>query len=271
VGDQAPRVLLIGLLALVASTRVAEASWFYTYSCSGTCAPDQLAAVGTSGPFNTYADCEAVRNADPRLYTNQQSGSLGGLSLCFESDRPPGPGGEFDNRPAPPFQSVGIGLMGGPGYVTPDDTGTAAAGIDVVFTIGGKPNFGLVLRTGILGSHIADNSDASAGLGIFWPLQIGATISPGSARNRVEFGADGGLEVALSCRQCPGGGASAIGTLRVGLVHYFGSTMDFKRGDRAGRPGLVFEVLKEFRSGELDGGIAMFRLSFRARNDVLSW
>jgi hypothetical protein len=260
-------------VALIASTATAHAAWYYTYSCSGACAPEQLAAVGVSPGFMTASECESARNADSRRYTNQQSGSLGGLSLCFESDTQPSPdaGGASGPRNPPPFQAFAAGVIGGPGYKPVNENdGRVAAGLDLAFMFGGKPFFALVLRTGFRGSHFDSDATTLTHLGMFWPLMVGITFAPGSYRTRFEFGADGGFEVSAACKGCPGG--ALVGVLRGGLVHYFASPVDFsKRGDRSGRMGLSLEVVKEYRSGTIDSSMALFRLSFRMRNDVLSW
>jgi hypothetical protein len=260
-------------VVLVATTATADAAWYYTYSCSGACAPDQLAAVGTSPGFVTAADCESARSADPRRYTNQQSGSLGGLSSCFESDTPPSPDGSTGAGPRnpPPFQFFAVGLIGGPGYQPAnEEQGVAAGGIDLAFTFGGRPFFGLVLRSGLRGTHFENDASTLSHFGMFWPLMMGITLAPGTRRTRFEVGADGGFEVSIGCKGCPG--AAMVGVVRGGLVHYFASPVDFKRrGDRSGRIGLAVEVVKEYRGGTIDGSMAMFRVTFRMRNDVLDW
>ena len=262
----------MGAAALLCSIGAAEAAWYYRYSCSGACAPDQLAAVGVSPGFASAADCDSARSSDPRRYTNQQSGSLGGLSLCFESATPPSAdGGPTERRDPPPFQGVAIGLIGGPGYKPANQQdGVAAAGLDLAFTVGGKPLFGLVFRSGLRGSHFDSDLTTKSHFGLFWPVMLGITIAPGTRRTRFEFGGDGGFEVSAACKGCPG--AALVGVVRGGLVHYFASPMDFKRrGDKAGRAGLSLEVVKEYRTGDIESSMALFRIAFRMRNDALNW
>ncbi len=265
--------VVLTCLVVVATSATAHAAWYYRYSCSGACAPDQLAAVGVSPGFISAADCESARNADPRRYTNQQSGSLGGLSSCFESDAPPSADGGMGAGPKnpPPFQFFAVGLIGGPGYKPVNELeGVAAGGIDLAFTFGGRPFFGLLLRTGIRGSHFDSDASTKAHFGMFWPLMMGITLAPGTHRTRFEVGADGGLEISIGCKGCPG--AALVGVVRGGLVHYFASPMDLsRRGDRSGRAGLALEVVKEYRTGNIEGSMAMLRVTFRMRNDALSW
>lgn len=57
-------------------------AWYYSWSCSGQCAPDRLAISGTEGPFPTEEGCNAARNGDSRRDLVQQSGNVGSVGYC---------------------------------------------------------------------------------------------------------------------------------------------------------------------------------------------
>src|ERR1051325_6700128 len=108
--------LLVVVIILTVS-RAASAGWWYTWSCTGNCAPGRLAASGTRGPFLSSSDCESARSSDSVNQLIMESGNFGTISYCSESDSPPSPGSSSSTgHGPPPTQSWQIGLIGGPGY-----------------------------------------------------------------------------------------------------------------------------------------------------------
>lgn len=57
-------------------------AWYYSWSCSGQCAPGNLGASGTEGPFPSQAACDAARSSDSRQQLVLQSGNFGNVGYC---------------------------------------------------------------------------------------------------------------------------------------------------------------------------------------------
>jgi hypothetical protein len=251
----------ICLLLLLLEQR-ADASWWYTYSCSGACAPDRLAVTDTIGPFGTQEDCDRVRGSDSRRYTNEQSGSLGGLTLCSESDAAPAGSSSSGSHAVAPTQSFALGMVAGPGYMREGDTTSTASylgGVDAAVTIGARPGFGLVLRSGLRYTQIPVPMTEMTETAVFVPLAIGMTIAPGNAHLRAELGGDLGFDIAASCASCSGG--ALYYSLRGGFVVY---------GKH--KTGVGVELVKDYHQGDgVVAGAMLVRLSLRLRNEQLSW
>src|SRR5262245_36750264 len=56
--------------------------WSYTWSCTGECAPGNLAISGRSGVFATEDECNAARDVDPMKETVLASGNFGNVDFC---------------------------------------------------------------------------------------------------------------------------------------------------------------------------------------------
>jgi hypothetical protein len=62
----------------------AGGGWWYTRSCSGACAPHDLAVSDKAGPFANEEQCNAARSHDPHQQTILEPGNFGTLGNCYE-------------------------------------------------------------------------------------------------------------------------------------------------------------------------------------------
>jgi hypothetical protein len=233
--------LAIGIVVLVviAAPRAARAgAWYYTWSCSGECAPGQLAINGYEGPFASEDECNSVRNADSRKDTFVAEGNLGGLDFCRESEDPPAVGGSssVDARPVVLARWI-LALEAGPPYQVEDAQGYepstgGTGGLELGMHIGGHPGFGIETSLGLQYSEVtAPHYGATAKPMMFAPYLIGFTSTPAIVRGRaaevrLDLGVDGGILFRLGCSDCDADMLPELGfiaALRAGIDTYFGA------------------------------------------------
>jgi len=225
--------------ALVVGPAVAHASWWFTYTCTGRCAPNELAIERTYGPYATEADCDTARSGRGDLISEGVApGNLGGLSFCQQTDAAPSSGGGYSSsgptRPAPVARLM-LSLVGGDSWQVRDASGLATTtgrtlGVDAGMHIGGHPSLGIEMS---IGAHHVSMDAAPLGgptSMVVVPILVGFTSTPsvmraGASEIRLDLGADFGLLFRSGCDACdtaglPGG--AFLGELRGGLDVYFG-------------------------------------------------
>lgn len=230
------RPLAIAFLILIAAPRVAHAAWYYTWHCTGRCAPGQLAIHGYEGPFGSYDACEGVRANDARRDEFLAEGNLGGTTTCEQSDAPPavdGAGGRpLSLAPLARFTVTGIA---GPGYRVQDANGLepstgSTAGVEVGLHFGAHPELGIEVAIGYHRSTVTAPYYGPMATTIeFVPVLLGLTSTPALIRSKhVELRLDLGADVAdffrLGCKDCDAaalGSDAFVGILRAGLDTYF--------------------------------------------------
>jgi hypothetical protein len=276
----------IVVLVAIAWPRAAHAgAWYYTWSCSGECAPGQLAINGYEGPFASEDECNATRNGDSRRDTFVGPGNLGGLDFCRESDGPPSVGGtgSVDARPTVLARWI-LALVAGPPYQVEDAQGYETAtggtgGLELGMHIGGHPGFGIETSIGLHYSEVtAPHYGPIAKPMMFVPYLIGFTSTPAIVRGRaaevrLDLGLDAGILFRVGCSDCDAEMLPAlgfIGALRTGLDFYFGPNKTSGIGVDA-----VFEIGGE---GSVQDPVSpsvvaihppafLVRVSFLARNN----
>lgn len=218
--------LVVGLVGagVVAATQMAYAeAWYYSWSCTGECAPGQLAISGEEGPFETYDECDRVRSQDPRAEYFVQPGNLGGLDFCVNREgqhgyRPPaggggGGGGEGGTRTPTTIARFELGGLIGPAYriETPagyEDGSGATIGADLRIQTGNRPELGGEMVVGVQYSRLTTaHYGAEAKPMTFVPWMIGLTSTPalfrGATREyRLDLGFDVGGLSRVGCSDC---------------------------------------------------------------------
>lgn len=242
--------LLVGLVGVgvFAAPRLARAeAWYYSWSCTGECAPGQLAISGEEGPFETREECDRVRSQDPRADYFVQPGNLGGLDFCTNREgqygyRPPAGGGGYGGgepggpRRPPTIARFEIGGLLGPAYrvETPagyEDGSGGTAGADIRFQTGNRPELGGEIVVGIQYSSVTTpHYGAEAKPMIFVPWMIGLASTPALARGKREYRLDLGFDVGgLSRVGCSDCASEMLPThafvlaARAGIDTYFGA------------------------------------------------
>jgi hypothetical protein len=221
--------VVVTLVAVVAVPRLAHAAWWYTWSCSGQCAPGQLAITGVEGPFASQAECDSVRSRDGRADWFMASGNLGGLTFCEERDGAPTPGGSSGGAPGPlPTQRVGVGLVFGPGWgvrdVATDSGKNLTAGLHFNWRISGNPRFAISTLVGVELTLITPQDESFNGgdamTPLIMPLAIGLAASPGTRKLRFDLAAVGGMHFGLTCGVPDHSCGGFYGELSAGVAFY---------------------------------------------------
>ncbi|MBL8622490.1 MAG: hypothetical protein JNK64_14350 [Myxococcales bacterium] len=216
------RSLLIGVLTVAAFPAAAVAGpWYYEWSCTGRCAPGQLAISGREGPFDSREDCEYARAHDARSDEFVSEGNLGGLEFCEEDttgNHAPTGGAAVGGGGAPPrparMSQIEVGVAFGPGWqATTADGGTTVGagtlGLDIE-THTGKDVGGGALLFGIHATRVeAAMLGADARSVVTMPLLVGIDLTPAVAGGkgwqvRVDLGASIGGFLLAGCGDCPG-------------------------------------------------------------------
>lgn len=215
------RALIVGVLTLAALPATAIAGpWYYEWSCTGRCAPGQLAISGREGPFDSREDCEYARAHDARSDYFVSEGNLGGLEFCEEdtSGNHAPSGGAIGGGGAPPrparMSQIEVGVAFGPGWqATSGDgvttVGAATLGLDIE-THTGKDVGGGSLQLGLHATQVeAAMLGADARSLVTMPLFVGLDLTPVVARGkgwhvRVDLGASIGAFLLAGCGDCPG-------------------------------------------------------------------
>jgi hypothetical protein len=230
--------IAIAIVVVTAAPRIARAgAWYYTWSCSGECAPGQLAIKGYEGPFASEDECNSVRNADTRRDSFVAQGNLGGLDFCRESDGPPSVD-DSGTTAGPPTVTARflLALVAGPSYRVEDATAIetttgGTGGLELGLHIGGHPTFGIETSLGLHYTEMtADHYGPNAKPMMFVPYLIGFTSTPAIIRGkatevRLDLGVDGGLLFLAGCANCDADmlpSLGFIGQLRAGIDTYFG-------------------------------------------------
>jgi hypothetical protein len=263
-------------------------AWYYTWQCSGECAPGQLAISGVEGPFASYEECDGVRSADSRRDYFLAEGNLGGLNLCEEADAPPSPsgssssGGSSGGSQAVLARFI-LAAVAGPGYRVKDaagiepSTGTTA-GAELVLHFGGHPILGVELGLGYQRSSVTAPHYGGAERTLsFLPITVGFTSTPALFRGdkvevRLDLGADVGDLFQLDCASCDADqlpGDAFVFVLRGGLDTYFGARKSTGIGLDAvvmlGQLGALDDELTPSMIEELPPTF-LVRVAFLARN-----
>lgn len=217
----ARRALSLAALLLMVSAGAAQAGvWYYEWSCTGRCAPGQLAVSGREGPFMSRADCEYARDHDQRADEFVADGNLGGLAFCEEdTSQPtgvylsPGPGSG-----APPnktrISAVEIGVALGTSWRATGEDGMTTTGPGTVGlefdSHAGRDVGGGSLQVGLYGTWLENpllGSGSRSALII--PMSVGLVLTPqvyhhGSRSARLDLGASLGGFFLLGCSGCAG-------------------------------------------------------------------
>ena len=277
--------IAVAVVVTVAAPKLARAgAWYYTWSCSGECAPNQLAIKGYEGPFATEDDCNSVRNGDSRRDTFVAPGNLGGLDFCRESEGPPSvDGGSSEAGPPTVTARFLLALVAKPSYRVEDPNGIepttgGTGGLDLGLHIGGHPTFGIETSLGLHYTEMtAAHYGAMAKPMMLVPYLIGFTSTPaiirGSTEVRLDLGLDGGLLFLAGCDQCDADMLPTIGfigQLRAGIDTYFGAQ---KNGGIGLDAIFMFGQLGDPHDATSPSAVAilpptiLFRVSFIARNN----
>ncbi len=280
---------VVAVIVLLATVGVADAgAWYYTWSCAGACAPNQLAIRGVSGPFASEEMCNDARWGDSRRHEFIGPGNLGGLSSCLEYDSAPSADdvGVRGTTSKVPRQRYSLGLVGGaPWHVTDGTTDTAGErtlGVDLQLVAGARPLFAVELGLGVHRAPIRSPGWMAGQTMYVIPLTIGLTSSPGLVRARklelrLDLGADMGFLFRRGCAACTTDGVEEISfvyVLRAGLDTYFGAYrrmgigisglfMFGKQGDRA--DALTPSAI------EIEPPTFLIRVALLRRNGQLFW
>jgi hypothetical protein len=297
--------LVVGLVGagVVAAPQIARAeAWYYSWSCTGECAPGQLAISGEEGPFESYDECDHVRSQDSRAEYFVAPGNLGGLDFCTNRE------GQHGYRPAPgggaggytgvgdgggarkpaPVARIELGGLFGPAYrvETPagyEDGSGATVGADVRMQTGYRPELGGEVVFGVQYSSVTTpHYGADARSMTFIPWMIGLTSTPALFRGtRREYRLDLGLDLGgLSRVGCSACAAEMLPThafivaARGGLDTYFGAGLNQGIG--------VDAVFQWSHHGTVDAGnpasfaivppVFLLRVSLIVRSrDNVSW
>ena len=281
---------LVVVVCIVFAPRSADAGgWYYKWSCSRACAPNELAIRGVSPAYASQAICEDQRWNDPRRRELTGPGNLGYQTSCEEYESEPtaddiGPRGPVSIAP---MQRYSLAFVGGPGWNVRDaaaaQRGGHTAGVELNLVIGGRPWFGLETGIGVHRSPLTHPRWAVDAFPIYFiPWTLGFTSSPGiirarSVEVRLEVGADIGFLFRTSCAPCDADDHSAAGylwILRAGLDTYVGANKRLGIG--------VHGVMQLGAMGSLTDATAMtasvleppkflLRLSISRRNGTLAW
>lgn len=218
------------VMVVLAIPRLAHASaWYYTWTCSGGCAPGRLTIDGVEGPYGSYDDCEMVRVHDSRNQEFLAEGNLGGTHSCQESDTPPTPDSSGSGGHGYiPLQRIQFALLGGAGWRVRDAMGETAGdsttGFEVAMIGGARPIFGIEISLGVQSSVVdAPHFNGEPHRITYVPLLFGITSSPGSSKVRLDLGADFGFLMSVGCSTCEADGLDSgafIYSLRAGLDVY---------------------------------------------------
>ena len=280
---------VVVVVVLSAATRVARAGvWYYTWNCSGQCAPNQLAITGREGPFASQDECDSVRSADSRRETFVAEGNLGGLDFCRDSDDGSGTSSGGSSHPPAPLQRFSLGALGGEGWHVVDPSasypaGGRTAGLDMNLVLGWRPLFGVEMSIGFQHTSVTAPIYGAAPKSMnMIPWYIGFSSSPPLFRGnvfeaRLDLGADVGALFRNGCEACDVDGLSSggfIAALRAGLDLYFGHSKP---------AGLGFDAIFTFgQMGNLHASFTpsaleiappqvLFRVSVIFRNTKMNW
>ncbi|MBK9036580.1 MAG: hypothetical protein IPL61_35910 [Myxococcales bacterium] len=208
------------MLTVVGFPAVAAAgAWYYEWSCTGRCAPHQLAISGREGPFASRADCEYARDHDGRADEFVSEGNLGGLEFCEEVPTPGGGGGVVvtgGGAPAPKVRmtALELGAAVGPGWsVTGADgmrsSGGATLGVELD-AHSGRDGGGGAIQLGLYRTSLESPLMSADPHGfIVMPFSVGLVLSPRVAGGdtwsvRADLGGSVGGLFQLSCADCAG-------------------------------------------------------------------
>jgi len=281
-------ILVVATIATICAPRLARAgAWYYTWSCSGGCAPDQLAITGVEGPFGSADECENVRSHDARRDQFLAPGNLGNLDSCQEADAPPTPSSSASSSSSPRaavLARFGLSLVVGPPYRVEDLDGEqrstgSTIGTELTFVFGGHPALGIELASGFHYSRVtAPYYGPNAKAMMFIPLLMGLTSSPAlvhfqAAEVRLDLGLDGGFLFRVGCSECEREMLSDVGLawqLRGGVDVYMGESRS---------TGFGFDALVQFGTlGDVHDDLAptpiaietpsfLLRVSYLSRNN----
>lgn len=281
---------LVAVAIVVASARAYAGAWYYKWSCSGQCAPNQLAISGVSAGYPTREMCEQDRWNDSRREEFLRPGNLGGLTSCDEYESPPAAHdnvGQSGSRRAVPLQRFGLGISSGSGWRVREGTtlafGGSTLGIDMNFVGGPVPWIGIETGIGLQFSSVkAPHYGPDPKTLTFVPITLGLTSSPALVRGkkleaRLDLGADLGAIILTSCAECEADGMSPLGLVgqfRGGLDFYFGQkkAMGIALGATM-MVGKLGNIEDEFVPSaiELVPPKYLLRVAFIGRNTDLTW
>ncbi|MCE9576343.1 MAG: hypothetical protein K8W52_24560 [Deltaproteobacteria bacterium] len=233
---------LIAVGTLIALEGAALAGpWYYEWSCSGACAPGQLAISGREGPFASRADCEYARDHDSRENDFVAPGSLGGLDFCAEDTTAvPAPvmsSASSSSTPAPKAHrsELELGVAFGPGWSATSEGGAVTRGS---MTVGleadthyGRDAGGGSVQLGLYRTQLeAPMLGTEARSFYILPISIGLALTPKIAGGaswslHPDLGASVGGFFQFGCSGCAGAVFSetlTFGyTLKAGVDLYF--------------------------------------------------
>jgi hypothetical protein len=260
------RIAVVVVVLVLA--RSVHAAWYYTWTCTGNCAPGELASTGTSQGYDTEGECDGARASDPVNQLIMQSGNLGSISYCHESDGPPDAAGAAHRHV--PTQRKAFGLVGGPGWRLHDtdtmktSTGAFTTGGYARIVGGGRPVFGLALGLGAEVTRIqAAKAGPDAQVMLFAPATLGIIVAPRITENvRVEFGVDADVIFGLVCNACQ----SAMGS-----VDFHGGLEIYGHGERGIELEVVYHDLGDSYDNMMLPPPFEVRLSLAHRNLDLFW
>lgn len=214
----------------MASPRIAEAAWYFNWSCTGQCAPGDLAVTGTEGPFDSYESCDAARWNHPMRTTVLESGNFGNVDTCYETDSPDGVSGTSSGHPRGRIvlSRAGIGIIGGGGWIDRrpgvEVTGKSTFGFELGSTWG-RDGGGVELFVAMIKAEPSPSSTEPARTIV--PVGFGYALSPGHAQVRFRFGGSLMIAGASSCDECGVGlGARAHAGLEVWATRAYGIAAD---------------------------------------------
>jgi len=170
-------------LALVLAAGSAHASWYYQWSCSGSCAPHDLAIKGAYGPYASQSECEYAGSHSSAYQTwNEDSTSLF-VAGCREYA--PGEAPPERQIDVSPMRLIGFGgfFDGGPGWTALDPGRANAAGASTMgFDIelhGGNVWFGALYGFGLKLTEVhASYFRQETQPLVFWNVDVGILSTP---------------------------------------------------------------------------------------------
>lgn len=208
---------LVGALVLGVPGVAAAGSWYYNWSCTGECAPGQLAISGREGPFASREDCDYARDHDANAQWFVAPGNLGGLDFCYEQASPP-TAGAVPAAAAPPnkvrMQAIEVGLAVGPGWLATGENamatrGAVSLGLEVDAHSGREVGGGAI-QIGLHGTQLeAPLLGAEPRTLLVVPFFVGLVLTPKVAGGatwsvRADLGGSVGGLWKVGCSECAG-------------------------------------------------------------------
>jgi len=213
--------MLAASLAVLLVPGVALAGdWFYDWSCAGECSPGRLVIEGREGPFATREECDWSRDRDLRADEFVRQGNLGGLTSCYEVQRPgPAGGGGVVVVGTAPAQrtriaAMEVGVSVGPGWLATGEDGISTSGTATwaveIDQHAGRDSGGGSMQIGLQGTWLeAPMLGPDPHHFLTLPMFVGIVATPRLFGGkdwsvRADLGASLGLFFLIDCSDCVG-------------------------------------------------------------------